>query len=229
MASLRYVFGEVGAELGVDDHRFEAWIAALEQAGRPDPRVHALFHAIVADMQGGALDRAVFAATKLLALGAASDQLTIHPLQRDVDDAWPVALFSRFADIEQSNRLDFTAPHPGVTPRFERLIDQGLNLIARHDPALDGELRALLSDILIVAQAPSRQFVTAAVSCFQNWGGLLFNPSAQRDELDIVETLAHEATHLTLFALALVRLGRRAPENEDPVLLEHELPLRIPS
>ena len=34
---------------------------------------------------------------------------------------------------------------------------------------------------------------------------------------------------LTLFALALVRLGRRAPENEDPVLLEHELPLRIPS
>jgi uncharacterized membrane protein len=34
---------------------------------------------------------------------------------------------------------------------------------------------------------------------------------------------------LTLFALALVRLRRPAPEDEDPVLLEHELPLRVPS
>ncbi len=34
---------------------------------------------------------------------------------------------------------------------------------------------------------------------------------------------------LTLFALALVRLRRPAPEDEDAVLLEHELPLRVPS
>jgi uncharacterized membrane protein len=34
---------------------------------------------------------------------------------------------------------------------------------------------------------------------------------------------------LTLFALALVRLRRPASEDEDAVLLEHELPLRVPS
>jgi uncharacterized membrane protein len=34
---------------------------------------------------------------------------------------------------------------------------------------------------------------------------------------------------LALFALALVRLRRPAPEDEDAVLLEHELPLRVPS
>jgi uncharacterized membrane protein len=34
---------------------------------------------------------------------------------------------------------------------------------------------------------------------------------------------------VTLFALALLRLSRPAPEDQDPVLLEHELPLRVPS
>ena len=34
---------------------------------------------------------------------------------------------------------------------------------------------------------------------------------------------------LALFVLALVRLRRPAPEDEDAVLLEHELPLRVSS
>ena len=34
---------------------------------------------------------------------------------------------------------------------------------------------------------------------------------------------------LALFLLALLRLRRLAPEDEDPVLLEHELPLRASS
>jgi uncharacterized membrane protein len=41
--------------------------------------------------------------------------------------------------------------------------------------------------------------------------------------------LVRDLLVLALFALMLMRLRRSAPEDEDPVLLEHELPLRIPS
>jgi uncharacterized membrane protein len=41
--------------------------------------------------------------------------------------------------------------------------------------------------------------------------------------------LVRDLLVLALFALALVLLRRSAPEDEDPVLLEHELPLRAPS
>jgi uncharacterized membrane protein len=41
--------------------------------------------------------------------------------------------------------------------------------------------------------------------------------------------LVRDLLVLALFALALVRLRRSAPEDEDPVLLEHELPLRASS
>jgi len=41
--------------------------------------------------------------------------------------------------------------------------------------------------------------------------------------------LVRDLLVLALFVLVLVRLQRPAPEDEDPVLLEHELPLRVPS
>jgi uncharacterized membrane protein len=41
--------------------------------------------------------------------------------------------------------------------------------------------------------------------------------------------LVRDLLVVALFALALVRLSRPAPENEDSVLFEHELPLRVPS
>ena len=41
--------------------------------------------------------------------------------------------------------------------------------------------------------------------------------------------LVRDLLVLELFVLVLLRLQRPAPEDEDPVLLEHELPLRVPS
>ena len=41
--------------------------------------------------------------------------------------------------------------------------------------------------------------------------------------------LVRDLLVLVLFVLVLVRLLRPAPEDEDPVSLEHELPLRVPS
>ena len=203
ISSLRYVFGEVGDALGCDADRFAAWVAALEQAVRPDPLIHVLFHSIVADVQAGDIDAARRAAERMLTLGAAREGLTVNALDAEDDAPRPAVLFARFADIEDDNRLDFVAPDPALAGDFKTLIEGGIELIRRNDPALDGELRTLLTDVLLASQAPSHLFTTAALSCFQNWGSLLVNPNCQRDVIDVVETLAHEATHLTLFALAL--------------------------
>ena len=61
----------------------------------------------------------------------------------------------------------------------------------------------MVAELLLVGQEDSHRFTTAAVSCFQNWGGLLVNPVVQRDALIMVEMLAHEMTHLLLFGVAM--------------------------
>jgi HEXXH motif-containing protein len=201
--SLRYVFDEAGAALGIEPARFKAWIDALEKAGRPDPLVHTLFHALVAEIQSGDIEAATPLAERLLTLSGARPGLGVHPVDDVTNGARPLALFSRFVDLEEDNRLDLKAPGEELVASVVPVIDFALDLIARNDPALDGELRALVAELLLVGQEDSHLFTTAAVSCFQNWGGLLVNPVMQKDALIVIETLAHEMTHLLLFGLAM--------------------------
>jgi hypothetical protein len=203
IASLRYVFDTVGESLGCDADRVAHWLDGLAAADRPDPLVHALFHSLVAEYEGGDFDAARRLADRLLTVGAGHPGLEVHPVEPDESSRRPVGLFSRFADLEEANSLDFVVPTEATVARVTPFIAEALGLISRNDPGLDGEFRALVSDILLVAQAPGHKFTTWAVSCFQNWGGLLVNAAVQEDALDLVEMFAHEATHLLLFATAL--------------------------
>jgi HEXXH motif-containing protein len=201
--SLDYVFGEIADALGVDQSALGEWLRRLEGAERVDPLLHTLFHTLVAQI--GAEDSEGAAATleRMLTLGVAQPGPSIHSVDNAVQAARPINLFSRFADLEEDNRLDLRAPTPAQAARGRSLLTEALAQIQRNDPQLDAELRALVTEFLLVDQAPGHLFTTAAVSCFQNWGGLLFNPSVHDDALNVVEILAHEATHLILFAVAM--------------------------
>jgi HEXXH motif-containing protein len=200
-SSLRYIFGEVE---GLDpEHVFDAWIDRVEAAERADPMVHLLFHALVAAFDGDDMAGAKAIAARMLKQGPARPGLAIRTAEAGDEGARPVALFDRFADLEKAEQLELTIPDPTAIRAALPLIEQGLRLIEANDPALHGELNALLSELLLVGQMPTHGFTASAVSCFQSWGALMVNPSQMRDALDVIEMIAHEATHLTLFGLAI--------------------------
>jgi len=200
-SSLHYIFGEVD---GLDPgNSFDAWIARVERAERADPLIHLLFHALVAALEEGDQNSANRIAARMLAQEPAAPGLAIRSAEADDDSARPVALFDRFADLEKAEQLDLTIPDPEAIAAALPHIEAGLRLIKANDPSLDGELHALLSELLLVGQKPGHGFTAAAVSCFQAWGSLMVNPSQMRDALDVVEMIAHEVTHLTLFGLAI--------------------------
>jgi len=221
IGSIRYLEGEIGSEIGWDAEKLERWTATLAQAQRIDCLVHVLFHSLVEAVQADDFASAGRIAQRLLKSGSAPPQLTILPLEADPDGPRALSLFGRFVDLEEDNRLDLIVPDPAALGPSILLIEEALDLIRRNDPDLDRELRAFVTDILLFHQGPDHLLVSAAASCFQNWGGLLVNPSVQRDALDMVELLAHESTHLLLFALALDE-----PLLTNPASERHFSPLR---
>lgn len=201
--SIAYVFGEIAEAIEIDRQRLDDWLETIARARRVEPLVHTLFHTLVADIEEGATSRARAVVERMLKLGAAPESLLILPLGSQLEGPRPVPLISRFADLEEENRLDLVAPDRETVAAAVALIEEGLALAARSDPSLDAEFRALVSEIWLAAQAPEHRFTTGAVSCFQNWGGLIVNPAEHASPVEVVELIAHEATHLLLFAIAL--------------------------
>jgi hypothetical protein len=204
VASLRYVFGEVGKHLEIDPTATTDWLDRLAAAKRSFPVVHALFHALVAEVQA---ER--YAAAKKLA-----EQLLAQPLSEpaeprllNLDDAHlgpdAVALFKRFAEVEEANRLDLTAAAPGDVARMAGLFTEALLMMARHDPELLGEFEALVSDVVLVGQSKDHRLTRGAVSCLEIWGALFLNPALQQNALELVGAIARECTHFLLSAYAL--------------------------
>jgi hypothetical protein len=203
-ASLRYVFAEVGAQLEIDSAAAAAWLERLADAKRSFPLVHALFHAVVAEVQVDNIPAAKKYAQRLLAQPLSKPAgLTLLNLDDDRLGPEAVALFQRFVDIEDENRLDLTAAAQIDVDRVTGMFAVAREMMAQHDPELLGEFEALVTDVLLVGQAKDHRFTLGAVSCFETWGGLFLNPGLQHDALDLVGTIAHECTHLLLFAYAL--------------------------
>lgn len=103
---------------------------------------------------------------------------------------------------------------PDVHREFAALLTEGLALLDAGLPALAGEIRAILSQILL-AQAPEGARIEFdGASHFQFWGLLFLNPRHHRTPLAVAEVLAHEAGHSLLFGLTVDETMVRNPDED---------------
>ena len=202
-ASLAYVFEAAGPALGLDADKIGVWMERFAQADRAPPMAHARYHAMVAAIQGNDLDLALLEAGRLLDMQMDAAALDMFNLDDAALGEGATALICRFADIEEANRLDLIPAASRDIDAFRLLLADAEIMMRDHHPELHGEFHALISTLLAVDQAEERKFTLGAVSCFQLWGSLIINPALQQDALTLVATIAHECTHLLLFAMAM--------------------------
>ena len=201
--SLDYVLGQAGDALQIDGQQRHDWIARL-RGQHAAPKTHALFHRLVAEIDCDDLVSA--GQTVDLLFGedpAASPDLRFLPFDERSLGAGRPALFARFVDLEEINRLDLIAATPQNVAWMEQLCDAALPMMVGNDPELAGEFGALVSEFYLVGQAGGHRLALGAVSCFETWGGMFMNPAILRDPLDLIGMIAHECTHLLLFGFAI--------------------------
>lgn len=163
-------------------------------------------------------DRAVKAAALLAAVPERGEELEIacrgsgeNPrLDRSLDRRLG-ADASGFAPIAPENCTDFRS-----------LIDEGFGLLRAGFPALEGEIRGIIHEI-VLAQAPKgAKMEFDGASHYQFWGLLLLNPKHHPTRLAVAEVLAHEAGHSLLFGLT-----REEPLVRNPDEELYNSPLRV--
>ena len=70
-------------------------------------------------------------------------------------------------------------------------------------PELAGEVEALLREVVFVAGVPGLGYDFAGGSSYMLWGALFLNAACHRDDVAMIEAIAHECGHGLLFGFTV--------------------------
>lgn len=175
----------------------------VAQGERVSPGAFAAYYRAVLALLQGDETSANLAFELLHECAVPMSQLQIRDLSpAGLGSETKVELYRRALDTDSQLKFGFHAPEAAASERCRQSIERGLGMMDGIAPALAGEFRALVGEILLAApntEPGSMRF--DGVSSYQLWGALTLSVEEQKSDLEMMETLAHEAAHSFLFGL----------------------------
>lgn len=188
--------------------------AAIRKGRKLKPLVFRSYYLLVQDLVTEDLASARTRLQTMEAMDSRSEDREVTYFGHPDGDSVSLELISdgmRIAPISETVASDFSA-----------LLDEGFDLMGKALPELAGEISAIVKEVLLARAPKGDKMEFDGASHYQFWGLLMLNPKHHKTPLEIVEVLAHEASHSLLFGLTV---DEPLVFNPDDELFES--PLRI--
>jgi hypothetical protein len=219
--SLRHVCEASKGAIEFDPIGMDRLIKGLEDSDIMSPAVFARYYELVEAITGDRFDDARRLFEELAAAQPRTQGLQVVTLG-DPELGEESQRYTRLMNADTRIDLGFLPPAPQVASAFRERLARGLQLLDTALPALAGEIRAIVHQIVIVGSDPTAKYQFDGGSHYQLWGALFLNGNFHPDEIAVAEVLAHESAHSLLFGFCthepLVR-------NDDDELFSS--PLRV--
>lgn len=198
--SLRYIVDQASGHMTVPWVEMTGFFARLA-SGPVSPLVFGSYCDLVLALDADALDEAERLLAEIAAAPNISGELRILDLGDPKKD--PAAnRYRRLVDTDTDLPFTISPPPPAAAAEARRLLAQALGLIDAGNPDLAGEIRTLLSEIVIAAGTDDPTGVQFdGVSSFLLWGATVLEARSYKTTLEMVQALAHESGHNLLFGL----------------------------
>lgn len=198
-ASLEHLFERVGSALGGGVEGEIGPVLSAIRARRQKPSVFACYFELVFALKAGRDDEAAHLWRRIVLSTAEPAVLAISPLNEEAlgEDA---DRFTRLLNAAETAPI-FAPPDPALWSTFEANLAEALSLLEEAAPALETEVRGLVTQI-IAAQPRDASVGFGGVSSLTLWGAVTLNAAHHRTPLDLLEALVHEGAHLLLFGYA---------------------------
>jgi hypothetical protein len=199
--SLRHIQDECAGRVPFDHAALARVAAAIEQGRRFPPSTFALYYDLVP-----ALLRGDSASATALTDALARERPIEAPLAvLGLDD--PVLAdhrerYLRFMNSDEANKFDFLPPMPEQVRDFRNQFDCACALLALAIPELLEEMRAIISEIVLVVGPENGTMQFDGGSAYRLWGALFLNAERRQTRVELIEVLAHESGHSVLFGLS---------------------------
>ena len=131
------------------------------------------------------------------------------------------ARYLRFMSNDPAYRHVFLPPSAEDLAAFKRQFASVMGLLEQAAPELLAELKALISELILVVGPTDAKVHFDGGSSYQLWGALFLNAVRHKTRIDVIDSLAHESAHSRLFGLCTEEAPVRNPDEEL-----HPSPLR---
>jgi HEXXH motif-containing protein len=211
--SLRHLSERSAGKVDFDLPALTALIHTIEAGHRLPPLAFALYYDLVPELLAGNEEtaRALFA--ELAKQGPIGEPLQIlgldDPAMQDRAER-----YLRFMSDDEATPIEFVAPSREQVTAFKSQFASAVKLLDMAAPALLAELRAIVSEIILVVAPPEAKIQFDGGSAYRLWGALFTNADRCKTRVDVVEILAHEGGHSLVFGLCTEEAPVLNPEDE---------------
>ena len=113
------------------------------------------------------------------------------------------ARYKRWADADPESSLHLNALTPEEFDRISAIAREAFALLDAGAPEVSGEIRSLLEEVVFANGDADEKVTFHGISSFCLWGAIMMNAEGHKTALEVLQTLAHESSHMHLFGVAL--------------------------
>ena len=218
--SLRQICAASDGKVEFDRDAIERLIGDIEAGRRLPPNAFAIYYELVPALMEGRLEaaRALFAE---LALQRPIDLPFCIMALGEPAMAEKEARYLRFMSNDPAYRHVFLPPSAEDLAAFKRQFAGVMELLEQAAPELQAELKAIISELILVVGPKDAKVHFDGGSSYQLWGALFLNAVRHKTRIDVIDSLAHESAHSRLFGLCTEEAPVTNPDEEL-----HPSPLR---
>jgi hypothetical protein len=201
--SFRQIAGASSAVAPIDESRLTAFLNSVSGSRKISPRFFAVYHEILVAVEEDDVDAVSRLFCELVDADSHDNSVPSYNLTDEHLGAGNAARYRRWADMDPENPLNLLALSSAEYARIANTTRDAFALMDAGAPEVSGEIRSLLAEVVFAGGAADDKFMFHGISSFFLWGTVLINAEGHKSSLQVVQTLAHESSHMHLFAVAL--------------------------
>jgi hypothetical protein len=198
--SLEYVCEQSRGVVSFDPPAMGRLCEQLRAGARFPPSTFALYYELVPAIEEGEDEAAEALFAELAGERPVGSAISVNPLGEG-PRAGHADRYRRMMDTDPSTALELSTPAPAISTEFEAGFGGAMEMLERTSPELAGEIRAIVSELVMVVPGEGASQGFDGGSSYMLWGALFLNAGVPRSDIELIEVIAHESAHSLLFGL----------------------------
>jgi hypothetical protein len=220
--SLRQIAEASSSIAKIDESRLAIFLDSIARAPKISPSLFAIYHEILAAVDEDDVDGVSRLFAELVNQDFPRGSVLFYNLTDEHLGQGNGARYKQWADKDRENPLSLIPLTFDEYRKIAATTHDAFALMETGAPEVSGEICSLLSQVVFATGGIGDKLVFQGISSFYLWGTVFLNAEVHRTVLEVVQTLAHESSHMHLFAAAL-----DSPLVQNPDDDRYHSPLRL--